>query len=79
MLTIRSKCKRCGAQYELQPGKPLTVFCETCIRRYGARLYEHEQTGLNRRYQLSKEILNAKRQKGDPLREFNILPKRTMR
>lgn len=76
-VSVRCRCKRCGADYELQPGKPITVFCETCIHRYGARLYKHETMGLNRRTDLAREIANARGK--DPMRAFNILPGRTVK
>ncbi len=55
-LFIRLQCKRCLADYPLEPGDPLTEFCETCTRILGRRLYESSQTGLNRRYELQREL-----------------------
>lgn len=69
-VSVRLRCKRCHEDYELVPGEGLTVFCSTCRHRYGARLYEDEQTGLNRRHEWSKEQME-RAPWGHPDKELN--------
>jgi hypothetical protein len=50
MMGVRIRCKRCAEDFELIPGYGIQVFCETCKRQMGRKIYESEQLGLNRRY-----------------------------
>lgn len=72
---IKIRCDRCHEPFWLQPGFPLTQFCETCVKRYGKRLFEDAQFGLNARYQFCKEQLNRAPSGSDAYDPFRVYSK----
>ena len=75
-MDVKLQCKRCRVIYTLNPGRPLSSYCETCFRVLGRRsMTDFDQWGLNQRYQAATEQMNAGGGPAvDPLRKY-LIPK----